>query len=77
MNHATREERGVMMIEALIAMTLVVTAASGTLWFLHRALQNAAIQRAQLEPPCEKPTCSSEAHISECRCGTQTFIIIR
>ncbi len=77
MNHAKRKERGVMMIEALIAMTLVVTAASGTLWFLQRALRNAAIQRAQLEPLCEQPTCSSEPHFSECRCGTQTFITIR
>jgi len=71
------QERGMMMIEALIAMTLVVTAASGTLWFLHRALRSAASQRAQLEPMCEQPTCSSDQTVSECRCGTQAFITIR
>ncbi len=71
------KEHGVMMIEALIAMTLVVTAASGTLWFLYSTLRNATFQRAQLEPLCEQPTCSSDQSVSECRCGTQTFITLR
>lgn len=76
MNISGHKERGMMMIEALIAMTLVITAASGTLWFLHRALRNAAFQRAQLEPLCEQPTCSSDPNVSECRCGSQTFFTI-
>lgn len=77
MKQKTRGERGVLMIEALIAMTLVISAASGTLWFLHRALRNAALQRTNLELLCDQPTCSSDQNISECRCGTQTFITMR
>lgn len=66
-----------MMLEALIAMTLVVTAASGTLWFLHRALTNANRQRGYLELMCDQPTCSLDENLSECRCGTQTFATLR
>lgn len=71
------QEHGMLIIEALIAMTLVVTAASGTLWFLHRSLRGAAFQREQLTPLCEEPTCSSDLIVLECQCGTQKFITIR
>lgn len=71
------QEGGMLMIEALIAMALVVTAASGTLWFLQRALRSAAFQGEQLAPLCEQPTCSSDQNVSECHCGTQTFLTIR
>jgi hypothetical protein len=77
MNNRAKGQQGLMMIEVLIAMTLLVTAASGTLWFLHRALRGAALQRAQLAPLCDYPECSSEQNVSECRCGAQTFLTMR
>ncbi|MEN9846531.1 MAG: hypothetical protein RIS36_1678 [Pseudomonadota bacterium] len=77
MNVRGQEECGMMMMEALIAMTLVITAASGTLWFIHRTLRNAALQRTQLQLLCEQPTCSSDPNLSECQCGRQTFFTIR
>lgn len=77
MSTKSTQQRGFMMIEALIAMTLIFTAATGTLWFLNRALRTTALQRSQLEAKCEHPTCSSDHNISECRCGTQSFITAR
>jgi hypothetical protein len=73
MNSTIRKQRGFMMIEALVAMTLILTAASCTMWFLHRALRGVALQRIQQDPQCDRPTCGSGMAFSECRCGTQTF----
>jgi hypothetical protein len=64
---------GFMMLEALVAMVLLMIAASGTLWFLHRALRGASLQRSHLEPNCEQPECVSSPTFSECRCGSQIF----
>jgi hypothetical protein len=76
-NTKTKDQRGLIMLEALVAMTLIVIAASGILWFLHRASRTAAVQRSQLQPPCERPECSSSQTVSECRCGAQTFVTFR
>lgn len=73
MNSTIPKQRGFMMIEALVAMTLILTAASCTMWFLHRALRGVAFQRSQLQPRCDRPTCVSGMTFSECRCGTQIF----
>lgn len=73
MRGTQHDQRGFMMIEALIAMALIVATSSCALWFLHRALRGVALQRSQLKPQCERPTCVSDIIISECRCGTQIF----
>ena len=62
-----------MIIEALFSMALIMATSSCALWFLHRALRGVTLQRSQLEPQCERPTCVSGIIISECRCGTQIF----
>ena len=73
MNGMTRNERGLIMLEALLAMALIVTTASCAIWFLHRAQKGAAFQRSQINPPCEKPTCARALTMSECRCGDYLF----
>lgn len=66
-----------MMLEALVAMALILASASGMLWFMHRMARNVVNQKATLQPRCEQPVCSSSYPHTECKCGTERFLIIR
>jgi hypothetical protein len=66
-----------MMLEALVAMALIVAAANGVLWFMHKMARNVVNQNATLQPRCEQPVCSSSYPRTECACGTERYLIIR
>lgn len=77
MRNGSGDQDGFMMLEAVVAMALILATGSGMLWFLHRMARNVVNQSATLQPRCEQPTCSSSYPRTECACGTQRFLIIR
>jgi Tfp pilus assembly protein PilV len=70
-------QEGFMMLEALVAMALILATGSGMLWFMHRMARNVVSQNTNLQPRCEQPVCSSSYPRTECACGTERFLIIR
>ena len=70
-------QEGFMILEALVAMALILATANGMLWFVHRMARNVVSQNATLQPRCEQPVCSSSYPLTECACGTERFLIIR
>ncbi len=77
MRKMEEEQRGFMMLEAVVAMALILATGSGMLWFMYRMARNVVKQNETLQPRCEQPVCSSSYTRTECACGTQTFLIIR
>ena len=71
------DQEGFMILEALVAMALILATGSGMLWFMHRMARNVVSQNATLQPRCEQPVCSSSYPLTECACGTERFLIIR
>lgn len=70
-------QEGFMILEALVAMALILATGSGILWFMHKMARNVVNQNATLQPRCEQPVCSSSYPRKECACGTERFLIIR
>ena len=70
-------QEGFMILEALVAMALILATGSGMLWFMHKMARNVVNQNATLQPRCEQPVCSLSYPRTECACGTERFLIIR
>lgn len=69
-------QRGALLMEALLAASIVAIAAIGTLLFTTRSLRVLRHVSHMRKPACERLSCAHGSATSTCACGTHSYPVI-
>jgi len=71
-----QRQQGAMMLEALLAATLVAISALGAVSLMTRSLKLLQRTAQAIEPLCEYPHCSYSGRASVCACGESNKALV-